>query len=154
MCNIQILEWVGPIFVTQSKGQKCSIQKAKEPGTKNLPEARFSFLNLRIFTGFVVFHSQSILGIPRRLWSLPFTTLEFIKAWAEIGVQAFQPLDSSHPNPLKGFGYIYLIIQSFSLIGKVEDIVSDHWLFAGRWKNRTPLIFSKSTRVLSSKMKV
>lgn len=36
------------------------------------------------------FYSQSILGIPQKLRSLPFTTLEFMKALAEMGGTGIQ----------------------------------------------------------------
>ena len=56
-------------------------------------------------------------------------------------------VDSSHPNPLEEIGYIYMILQTFSLIWKIEDILFDHWLLGESEKERIALILSKSTRV-------
>lgn len=55
-------------------------------------EAESNFLHFWVFTAFVALGSQSVLGIPQRLRSLPSITLIFVKPSSWEKMHIFQPL--------------------------------------------------------------
>lgn len=142
MCNIRVWEWVDLIEVRPTTQFRDRRVKDRSP-RKSQAQGICLWLGSVLWTS--EFSRVLLCSILHLFW-------EFHRGWGHFssphwnvwkpelkwgpGIPAPKG-ESSHPSPLEEIGYIYMIIQTFSLIWKIEDILFDHWLLAGGWKGKS-----------------